>query len=278
MTTPNLKAIAPIFGTARMNGERIGEIIGKADWVGIPFAGGCSEVPFIDARSIALNDLNGHIMNLARAIAHEPDWLSKRLEDQLYHPAVLEESQRICKEHAGKPLGYSLKWAAAYFVCVWMSRSSDAGTDSELDGKIATRFTASGGSSVKRWRSAVEGLPAWHEVLKNRCEFTCLDWREFLAKCHDREGHVLYVDPPWFEHADDYAEKLAVDHKWFQQPEEDAHTELADALRAFKQTRVVIRHSDHPLYRELYRDWEWNDIGGRNQANNEHTEFLIVNQ
>ena len=53
---------------------------------------------------------------------------------------------------------------------------------------------------------------------------------------------------------------------------------LAKALRKLDEVRVVIRHSDHPLYRELYGDWEWVEIGGRNQGNNHVNEMLIINE
>lgn len=258
-------ALAPWFGSARQNAKTIGELIGKRDWVGIPFCGGCSEVPHIQARSILLNDLHWHIYNLAKHVADPETFesLYETVDAQLFHPTPLDRAQSVCKH----PDSYrDIEIAAAYFIVVWMSRSAEAGTGDEFDGQIASRFTASGGSSIRRWRSAVEALPEWHKILRERCEFKCLTWRKFASKCHDREGHGLYVDGPWADAGERYLHKFT----------EQDHRDMADWLKSFEKTYVVIRHSDHPLYRELYPDWQWTEIGGRNQGNNKISECLLT--
>jgi len=262
-------ALAPWFGSARQNAKTIGALLGKHDWVGIPFCGGCCEIPHIQARSIAANDLHRHVITLAMTVAGEGyEKLRDLIDDVMVHPDFLDRARRDLEtiEQGGSESRVDPYWAAAYFVNSWLSRSTNVGTDRELSVQIATRFTASGGSSVRRWRSAVESLPEWHKILRDRVEFTCLDWRVFLDKCHDRDGHALYVDPPWQDAGEEYKHKFT----------ESDHRQLANWLREFEKTYVLIRHSDHPLYRELYPDWQWRELGGRNQGNRKISESVLT--
>jgi len=264
-------ALAPWFGSARMNASRIGEEIGKQDWVGIPFCGGCCEVPHIQARSIHLNDVHRHIVALAVTVADEVEYqaMYEQLEHTLVHPDFLAEARDILDmaEESDMPPRPDCVWAAAYFTNVWLSRSN-AGTESEFAQPLASRMTATGGSSVRRWRSALEALPEWHKVLKERCEFSCRDWRDWMKRTKDRPGHALYVDPPWKDAGEEYKHKFT----------EQDHRDLADVLHGYENCRVVIRHSDHPLYRELYPDWTWVELSSRNQANKVIREMLVTNQ
>ena len=264
-------ALAPWFGSARMNASRIGEEIGKQDWVGIPFCGGCCEVPHIKARSIYLNDVHNHIVTLAMTVADAPEFhaMQEMLEDVLVHPAYLLEARKYtaAMEEQGREPQPDADWAAAYFTNVWISRSS-AGTEDEFKQPLASRMTATGGSSVRRWRSALEALPEWHQVLKERCEFSCRDWRDWLEQTKDRPGHALYIDPPWQDAGKEYKHKFT----------EQDHRDLADVLHGYENCRVVIRHSDHPLYRELYPDWTWVELSSRNQANKVIREMLVTNK
>ena len=268
---PKITALAPWFGSARKNAAVIGQEIGKQALVSIPFCGGCSEVVHIDARQILLNDLHRHIITLAMTVA-DPDEFAMMLgdvNDVLVHPDYLARARytlAIVEEGDAPPVPDCV-WAAAYFMNVWLSRSGTAGSNREIGGLIASRRTTSGGSSVRRWRSAVEGLKAWHELLKDRCEFSREDWRVFSKKVHDHTGHAIYADPPWQGAGYDYI------HKFTKQD----HRDLAAWLSTFRECRVVIRHSDHALYRELYPDWTWVDIGGRNQSNKRISEMLIIN-
>ena len=60
---------------------------------------------------------------------------------------------------------------------------------------------------------------------------------------------------------------------------EQDHRDLAVRLHEFKNCRVVVRHSAHELYYDLYpcQDWTWVPIGGRNQGNKAISEVLIIN-
>lgn len=264
--------LAPWFGSSRQNAKQIADVIGKQSIVAIPFCGGCSEVPYIDARQILINDVHSHIVNLACVVSGGEcfEKMRKHVERHLLHPLVLETArEHLAKieSEEEKPHIPNWKWATAYFINVWMARSN-AGTESETKQPLASRFTASGGSSVKRYRSAVDGLTEWHDILKTKCEFTCLDFRQFLSKCKDRVGHAIYGDPPWIGAGDEYKHKFSMDD----------HAELAATLREFENCRVVVRHSDHEFYREAYAGWNTYELPSRTQSNEVKKELLFVNE
>lgn len=264
------KALAPWFGSNRMLAPIVGAELGKLDWAGVVFSGGMAEVPEIKARALLVNDLHRDIINLARVIAQPGGrlWLAAEADALMFHPDELADAQQQCQSET-PPAEATRARALAYFVAVWMGRSAKAGTDDELNCGLAVRYTASGGGSNVRYRSAIESLAAWEQIFK-RCEFTVQDFREFLADCHDRKGHGIYCDPPFPGAGDGYRHKFT--------PQD--HRDLAAALSSFKETRVVARFYDHPLIRELYPEsrWTWRHLKGRDQANNDQKrEVLLIN-
>lgn len=266
----SVTTISPWFGSNRMLAPIVGKTIGKCDWCGVVFAGGMAEVPYIQARAMLVNDLHKDIINLARVVAHREsrEWLVAAAQAKVFHPDELADAQNACKTLPPPPINFAdPARALEYFVCVWMGRSANAGTDGEFDGKIAVRFTASGGGSNVRYRSAIDSLEAWSQTLM-RCEFTVLDFREFLKKCHDREGHAVYSDAPFPDAGDDYRHKFTVAD----------HRDLAKRLSSFNVARVVARFYDHKLIRELYpeSEWKWEYLSGRDQANNDTKPEVLL--
>lgn len=259
-----------------MLASEVGKLLRGCEWVGIPFAGGMSEVLHIDARTILVNDRHRHIINLARVAAARGNTLAVDLEQRFFHPDELAAAQRQCKfwesqmeESPGDHFeGGHYDAAFAYAIAVWMGRSAKAGTVDEFEGKLALRWNAGGGDSNVRYRSGIEAIRAFQEVGK-RCTFSTLDFREFLAKCKDAPKHGIYSDSPFPDASDEYKHTFT----------SDDHRELALLLGKFEQARVVIRYYDHPLIRELYPEprWKWNMLKGRTQANEESPEVLITN-
>jgi len=142
----------------------------------------------------------------------------------------------------------SQHWAAQFFIACWMNRSAKAGTDDEFNGQLPLRWSATGGDSNTRYRSAIESLEAWSAIMR-RCNFSTLDVFEFLDKCQDKAGHGIYCDPPFPKAGGGYKHKFG----------ELQHRALALNLRLFQETRVVCRFYDHALIRELYPEslWTW---------------------
>jgi site-specific DNA-adenine methylase len=275
MKAKGVTTIVPNFGSNRMLAHQVGVELAGCQWVGIPFAGGMSELRYIDARTLNVNDRHDHLINLAR-VMQDPKLgplLYRRVRRYAFHPLALLDAQAASIRHAARATGYPadsnrLDWAVAYFVVAWMTRHGAALTDAEFSAGISTRWNAAGGDSNKHYRSAIDGLQAWRKILQ-RANFTSLDWREFAMKCKDAPQHGVYLDPPW---PDDGA-------RYFHKFTEADHRSLAAFFAGFRQTRVVIRFGDHPLIRELYPEpgWTWTGLDGRTQTNAAKSEVLIIN-
>jgi len=271
----SINALVPWYGGNRMLGHHVGDLMRDCEWAGIPFAGGMSEILHLKARTVVANDLHRHVINLATVAASDKlgPKLREDLDNLLFHPAVLEISRDLCKCVERGLEVPPLDWARAYFVCCWQGRSSKAGTKGEFQGQLALRWEAGGGDSAKRYQSAVESLDMWRDAFR-RVTFSCLDVFDFLDKCKDRERHGIYADPPFFDKGDQYKHQLA-EHR---ERRRDKHSQLASKLSEFRKARVVCRFFDNELVRELYPpgDWTWIYLAGRNQANGETPEVLIV--
>lgn len=284
MNTRKIGAVAPWFGSNRKNPSLVGMLLGRRSWVGVPFAGGMAELPYISTRAGVANDLHRHVINLARVIRDRPAELVQRLDGMTFHPDELAEAQRFCKRRerivgdlfgSGEgvdlpnPLGGEgfLDWAAAYFVAAWMTRGGLAGTDAEFSGSLAVRWSSAGGASSTRFRSAVESLRGWAESLKS-WEFSTLDAFEFLDKCKDQADHGIYADPPWID--------LGAGYK-YSPVGLDWHAGLCDRLSSFERTRVVVRYGDHPEIVRLYSrpGWRIDRLESINQNGNPVAEVLI---
>lgn len=270
---PKIKALLPYFGSARMVAEKIGPALAGLDWIGIPFMGGLPELAYMTARTVVANDLHRGVVNLA-AVVGDPVLgieLRSRLKLLPYHTDVLRSAQQRCRVTSELPrladAAPSLQFAIDYFVCAWMGRSGKAGTAKEFDGELPVRWNANGGDSCVRFRSALQSLREWNQILA-RVNFTCMDGFEFLAKCKDEVGHGIYVDAPWPDDGDEY--RFAFD--------ETKQRDLAMKLHYYEKTKVVIRYGEHPLIRELYpeSEWIWTEISGRTSGNNRKAEVLIV--
>lgn len=276
---PEMKttALVPWFGANRMLGHTVGEELRGCKWVGVPFAGGMSELAHIKASTIVVSDLHRHVINLALCTKDEEarKVLIWTLDQLPFHPDALKAAQDACREieqleAAKHPCSTgSVGWAVHYFVACWMGRSGKCGIDDEFNGSVSVRWNANGGDSNKRYRSAVESLHAWGEIMR-RCNFVVQDVFEFLDRCEDSKGHGIYCDPPFPGPGDRYKHQFT--------PAQ--HKQLALCLFQFKQARVVCRFYDHPLIRELYPEssWTWRRLKGRDQANNgEKPEVLLIN-
>lgn len=258
------------FGANTENAAEAGRLLEGCRFVGIPFAGGMSEVPYITAKQILVNDLHRHIINLCRVIQQDccRNWLIEQADSLPYHVDVLALYQGFARFHFdfSRP---NLDAALAYFVCIWMGRGGKAGTPDEFNGALPVRWNAGGGGSNRRYRTAVEALAEWGKAFR-RCEFVCMDAFDFLDYFQDSEGHGLFIDAPWPGPAGEYTHKFS----------EGDHRQLSGTLWAFEKARIVIRFGEHPLIRELYpeTEWRWIPLESRTQANDRKPEFLIVQE
>jgi DNA adenine methylase len=265
-------ALASWFGSNRMLAENVGKALEGRSWVGVPFAGGMSELVHIRANVLLVSDLHRHVINLANCVKHNRRELTAMLDATMFHPDELAKAQARCRERDCRcePVdGKDLEWASDYFVTSWMSRGGTSGTEGEFDGSMSIRWKSGGGDSAVRFRSAIKALADWEKIAQ-KCTFVCLDVFDLLDQAHKRDipENGLYLDPPFPGPGDGYAHKFTTDQ----------HRKLARRLLDFAATRVVCRFYDVPLIRELYPEpaWQWNHLKGRDQANAEKPEVLLV--
>lgn len=276
---PRIGALVPWAGSARLSAEEIGRCLAGCKFVAVPFGGGLSELPHIEASTLLVNDLHRHVINLAR-VAADPrlgPMLWRRLRRKPFHPDVLAEAQAAAQRWEAKLAALpgsthpDLDAAEAYFVTQWMGRSGKAGGPGELRGGLALRFNANGGDSALRFSQAAKGLRDWRRVLE-RCSFHCLDWREFLSKVKDEPRTAVYADPPWPE----LGEKM-YQHRFTEQD----HRELAAELGDRRRMRIVVRYLDCALADAVYAErdgWVRVRFQNRNQGNNEVKEVLLIKE
>lgn len=267
-----ITALAPWFGANRIGAGRVGELLAGCEWIGVPFMGGGSELLHLQARTVVANDKHRDVVNLARVLADPVlgPRLYRRLKRLAFHADALSEAQAVLTRTDETQLPADccdMARAEAYFVACWMGRSAEAGTDGELRGSLPVRWSAGGGDSAVRFRSAVRSLVGFRRVLE-RVNFTCLDAFEFLDQCKDQPGHGIYCDPPWIGAGDAYRHRFT----------EADHRRLAERLTEFRATRIVVRYGDHPLIRELYAGWRVESAESRSQANGAVQEVLLTNE
>lgn len=271
-------AMTPYYGSNRASARRVGELLGRRSWVGVPFLGSGTELRWIDCRAGVGSDLNHHVINLAKTL-RDP-LLRQALVDDLactpFHVDELSDAQdrlraieaTLAAVSPASENGPVLDWARDYFVAAWMTRSASAGTGDELTGPLAVRWTSSGGDSAVRYRSAVEAIEAWGRALA--CwNFVRMDGVEFVGRCRDDRHHAVYADPPWTDGpGDKYAHTMS----------EVQHGELAAALLSKRASPIVVRIGDTPTARRLYpaaAGWTWERSKTRSQANADVAEALV---
>jgi hypothetical protein len=274
---PAIGAIAPWFGSARLLGPAVGQLLKGASWVGIPFAGSMAEIPYIRARTIVVNDLHKGVITLARVVSDEllGPKLYRRLRRHALHPDDLAESQSVCRKMEERADCSDLldeetilRWAEHMFVASWLARSGSAGTKTEFDAKLALRWAAGGGDSAVRFQNAIRSINAWRRSLR-RATFSSIDAFAFLQKCKDLPQHAIYCDQPFPGGPGDK-------YKFhFTQKQTER---LSQELLRFGHARVVSRFYDHPIVRDLYpeTEWTWHHLSGRKQTNEAAPEVLLV--
>lgn len=236
-----VKAIAPWFGGKRTIGARIVEEIGehKAYWE--PFCGSLAVLfQKTPVSSETVNDLNFDVTNLARVVASDlgPALFEKLSRTMFAEPLVVEAKERL--RDGGLNDFDSAYW---YFIECWAGRNGVAGTR-QSNTAFCVRYTSNGGDPAVRFRSAVESIPAWAERLMGVMVIT-RDAFEVCERIEDKQGTVIYCDPPYLEKGARYRHDF-----------EDAdHGRLAEVLRRFQKTRVVVSYYDDPRLADLYPGW-----------------------
>jgi site-specific DNA-adenine methylase len=267
----DFKRFLPWFGSDAAIAEIVGKLSHGCNWAGVPCAGGMTALLHIQCPTMVVSDIHRHAINLAVVVQSDELFSSfyKQVDSVLFHPDML----KACQAVAGSctPSTGNAQAAACYYIAAWMGRSHSAGTDTEFNGRLSTRWNGNGGDSCKRYRSAVKSLWLWRQVFR-RCNFEILDVFEFLDKIDDDDKKFIYIDPPFPDKGHEYKHKFT----------EAMHRKLAQLLtEKYVKTRVVCRfYGDHHLVKEIYPKphWRWLSLSGRKQTNEEAPEVLLINQ
>lgn len=248
-------ALAPWFGSKRTLAPTIVRELGphRAYWE--PFCGSMAVLLAKEPASMeTVNDLHDDLINLARVVAHREYGAKfyRALRRIPFSERLFAEAKsRIETELA--PLqrcgvGIHPGRAADYFAVSWMGMNGVAGTRHH-NLNFARRYTKNGGAPAKRWRGAVETIAAFRHRLRDVCILSG-DGIEMCSKIEDAEGTVIYADPPYLVKGAKYVHEF----DWL------AHRRLAEALRRFRKTRVVVSYYDHPDLEGLYPAWTKREV------------------
>jgi DNA adenine methylase len=244
-----------------------------------------------------VSDLHGDLTNLAWVLAAPR--LAAELYDRLgrvmFSEAIFEHARDVLS-NAVAPDAVDLDRAYWYFIFSWMGSNGLAGTKRALGAPLAVRFTTGGGAPSVRFRSTVESIPAWHYRL---CNVVVLRRNAFnlLEQIEDSRDTAIYIDSPYLfetrskgaasERGAQYVHDFDAPPLDLFAPKKDKHELLAEQLRRFKESRVVISYYDHPRLHELYAGWTFRDcsihknIAAQNrrgvQGRVEAPEILILN-
>ena len=276
--------VIPYYGGDRDVVDYYADPLLDCQHVTIPFCGGCSMIYRLSehdaaAQHINASDLNWYAVNLGRVLANK-----ETREEFLFYiefmPLADVEMQssisRLIQQSLNlkdlvKRGGCSTHLAVCYFATAWQGRSGAAGTGREgVQTQCSKRWIPSGGSSAKRWVSAIDAVREVWGSMQATTTFCNRSAFDLLPDVQDSRDCGIYCDPPWFDVGDKYAFPfLPTDH-----------LKLCEQLGRFEQTRVVIRYGADDRVRQIYSDasrWTITEISSRNQANNSVDELLIQN-
>jgi DNA adenine methylase len=245
-----ITAIAPWFGGKRTMAPRIAAELGKHRAYWEPFCGSMA-VLFAkpECKAEIVNDLHHNLIGLARVLA-DPDQavdLYGRVARTIFHEDLLLEA----RERLEGPDGDPTQRAYWFVVWAWFSRNGTAGQPMSRVGRsFCVRYSTKGGDAATRWRSVTDSIPAWHERLR-RVTILNRDAFEIIPRIEDEAGVTIYCDPPYLVKTSGYLHDF---EDGFMTRAND-HQRLAEALRRFKRTRIVVSYYDHPALRGLYPGW-----------------------
>lgn len=240
-------SVVPWFGAKRTLAPRIVSLVGPHRAYFEPFCGSLAVLLAKEPVSTEIvNDLHGDLVNLARVIRLEDTSgrLYWRLRRTLPSEALFLESRGIIRANDAPTDTVDVERAYHYFLSSWLGMSGLAGTRPSSNG-FSRRFSTGGGDGAVRFTGAIESLPWWHERLRG-VQIWQMDGIEICERVEDREGTVVYADPPY----------LAEGHEYLHSFSPSDHERLAAALCAKKKTRCLVSYYDDPRLDTLYPGWK----------------------
>jgi site-specific DNA-adenine methylase len=261
------KSALSYFGSDSEVAPQIAQMLDQCKHVTIPFCGGLSILPHLNARAIVANDMHAAAINYYRVAAgvHGADE-QQALIDQCMHTLSHPDELYTAEKHLQGPGEASrVERAKAFWVLCWVTRKGQGGTKNQ-GGMPSVRRKATGGTNATRIKAAASDIEAWAKQFE-RCEWEQVDFRVLLPKVADEIECGVYCDPPWVGAGAAYLHNFT----------EQDHIDLATQLERFELATVVVRYGDHPLIRDLYGDWIIRDAASRAQCGKDKPEIWITN-
>lgn len=247
--TAEVTAIAPWYGCKRTLAPRIVERFPKHRLYYEPFCGSLA-VFMAKPRSPMemLNDRHGDVVNLARVLADRSAGAAfyRQARRLICSQLLFDEAKEACvaRQREPAPPGPDVDRAIEFFTYSWLGRNGVVGSNGDF--AFCVRYTANGGSPAKRYRSAIDSIPAWRERLRDAIVLNNDAFLD-LPRIDDDDGTVIYADPPY----------MVKGSKYLHDFEAGDHKRLADALGRFRRATVVVSYYDHPRIREIYPSDHW---------------------
>jgi len=277
-----IKAILPYFGGKRNLAARIVEALGPHRVYWEPFCGSMAVLmakPPCEMETV--NDLFDDLINLARVLADKKLAFEfyGRAERTLYCEQLWRDAtERWRTSGALIDIMPDIERAYDYFVVSWMGINGVSGTE-RCNYAFALGWCRGGGQGARRWRSVIDSIPAWHKRLQNVVIIN-RDAFEILENINDDSDTAIYCDPPYFDKSDKYMHDFC----------DGEHKTLAESLRRFEKTRVIVSYYDDPRLDGLYPP-PWRKIrtgksyaslrnatrGPKKKQRKEQVEILLVN-
>ncbi len=234
--------LAPWLGGKRLLAKRIVERIEAVPHrcYAEPFAG-MGGVFFRRTRRPSaeiINDIDGEIVNLFRAVREHPDELQRQFG------SVLAARQEFERQLAVPPETLTDIQRAARFL--YLQRLRFAGRpDARSMGFRREGLPDFRVAMIRRLVSAA------HRRLQ-RVQIERLEWHEFIRR-YDRDFTLFYLDPPYWGHETDYGKGLFA---------REDFARMADLLRGLK-GRFILSLNDRAEVRETFAGFAFEEVRTR---------------
>jgi DNA adenine methylase len=216
-----------------------------------------------DGVSEVSNDLHGDLMTFY-AVLKDPalfDRLRHRLELTLYAEAEWKAAHELVANANGDPV----ERAAALFT---LCRQSMSGRMASFAPTVRTRLRGGRNDGVNDWWSAVDGLAAVHERLRD-VKVLCRPALDVL-RSEDTPATLFYLDPPYV-HATRTAPKVYGPREM----SDEDHRELLAVLQSV-QGMVILSGYAYPLYDNALAGWKRHTFDVPNNAAGGTTKRRMV--
>jgi DNA adenine methylase len=218
--------------------------------------------------SFVINDIDRTLTNFWRVLQGQTSFrqFARLAEAVPFSEAEFKESMAN-SILAADGYGHSVHEAAAFFI---RNRMSLAGRMKGFTGVTKTRVRRGMNNEVSAWLGAVEGLEAFHSLLKKAL---ILDSRPALEviKAHDGPKTLFYLDPPYLH------ETRATTGEYANEMTREQHMELLQAL--FKvRGRFMLSGYRSEMYDKIAETGGWtrHDFGIANHAAGGKTKRKMV--